>query len=71
MSFKNKAEPGITFGWDIAPGKTSEALLLRTNLRWYPFSKIEIDHKAFHLSQLEYNLIQVVFYPGRLKNKKR
>lgn len=68
--FRNKIEPGLTFGWDIVPGKTSEALLLRTNLRWYPYSAFEIDQVTFNFSQLEYNLIQVVFYSGRLKKNK-
>lgn len=62
-------EPGLTFGWDIVPGKTNEALILRTNLRWYPFSEFEVDGERFNFSQLEYNLIQVVFYPERLKNR--
>lgn len=62
-------EPGITVGWDIVPGKTDEALILRTNLRWYPFSSFEIDGMKFDFSQLEYNLIQAVFYPGRLIKK--
>lgn len=67
QTFTNAIEPGITFGWDIVPGKTNEALILRTNLRWYPFSKFELDGKRFNFRQLEYNLIQVVFYPERLK----
>lgn len=58
--------PGLTFGWDIVPGKTSEYLILRTNLRWYPFSRFDVDGRIFAFSQLEYNLIQAVFYPGRL-----
>lgn len=58
-------EPGISFGWDIIPGKAEELLILRTNLRWYPFSSFEVDGKKFNFNQLEYNLIQVVFYPGR------
>ncbi len=62
-------EPGISFGWDIIPGKTDEALILRTNLRWYPKASFEVGGKAFDFSQLEYNLIQAVFYPGRLKAK--
>ena len=63
-------EPGLTFGWDIVPGKTNEALILRTNLRWYPFSEFEVNGRKFNFSQLEYNLIQVVFYPERLKKRK-
>ncbi len=69
FTFKNKIEPGLTLGWDIQPGKNQEALILRTNLRWYPFSSFEIDDKTFNFSQLEYNLIQVLFYPGRLRKK--
>lgn len=71
MIVSNKIEPGLTVGWDIVPGKTSEAFILRTNLRWYPFSKFEIDNTEFDFSQLEYNLIQLVFYPDRfLKTQK-
>jgi len=71
LTFTNAIEPGITIGWDIVPGKTNEALILRTNLRWYPFSKFEIDGMRFNFSQLEYNLIQLVFYPERFKRKKK
>jgi len=66
VEINNAWEPGLTIGWDIQPGKNQEALILRTNLRWYPFSSFEIDSKSFDFSQLEYNLIQVLFYPGRL-----
>lgn len=66
---ENQIEPGITIGWDILPGKTDEALILRTNLRWYPMSSFQVDGLKFDFSQLEYNLIQVVFYPDRLKKK--
>lgn len=63
-------EPGITVGWDIQPGKNTEAIQLRTNLRWYPMTNFKVDGLNFNFSQLEYNLIQVVFYPGRLDTKK-
>lgn len=66
----NQFNPGITFGWDILPGKTAQCFVLRTNLRWYPFSKITINGKAFSQNQLEYNVIQAVFYPSRFKNAK-
>ncbi len=66
----NEMELGFTFGWDIVPGKTNESLILRTNLRWYPFSKFEINGEQFNFSQLEYNLIQVVFYPQRLRKRR-
>ncbi len=71
-STSSKIEPGITFGWDIVSGKTDEAWILRTNLRWYPLSFFEVEGQKFDFSQLEYNLIQLVFYPGRfIKNKKK
>jgi len=34
-------------------------------------SSFEVDNTEFVFPQLEYNLIQVVFYPGRLKNMKK
>ena len=64
-------EPGVTIGWDIVPGKTEEYLILRTNLRWFPYASFEVDGKTFAFSQLEYNLIQAVFYPSRLFDKRR
>ncbi|HAA11392.1 MAG TPA: hypothetical protein DCE41_06685 [Cytophagales bacterium] len=64
-------QPGLTFGWDIVPGKTDEFFILRTNLRWYPFSRFEVEGESFQFAQLEYNLIQAVFYPERfLKQRK-
>ncbi|TMM53172.1 hypothetical protein FEE95_19065 [Maribacter algarum] len=66
-----KIEPGVTLGWDIVPGKTNEALVLRTNLRWFPYSSFQVDGNNFDFSQLEFNLIQVVFYPERLKKRKK
>lgn len=65
-----KITPGITFGWDILPGKTEQWFVLRTNLRWFPFENINIEGKEFSLNQIEYNVIQAVFYPSRFKNVK-
>ena len=62
--------PGFTFGWDILPGKTEQWVVLRTNLRWFPFDKIHINDKTFSLNQIEYNVIQLVLYPSRYKNSK-
>jgi hypothetical protein len=64
--------PGLTFGWDILPGKTEQPFVLRTNLRWFPFEKIKVKDKNFSLNQIEYDVIQLVYYPSRskrLKNK--
>ena len=66
----NQYEPAVTFGWDIVPGKTNESIILRTNLRWFPLSSFNVEGEKFNFSQLEYNFIQVVFYPQRLPNKK-
>lgn len=71
ISMDGKVEPGFTFGWDIQPGKNQEALILRTNLRWYPFASFQVEGKKFNFNQLEYNLIQVIFYPDRLKKRKK
>lgn len=65
-----KITPGITFGWDILPGKTEQWIVLRTNLRWFPFANINIEGKEFSLNHIEYNVIQAVFYPSRFKNVK-
>ncbi len=59
-------QPGLIFGWDILPSPL-ETWVLRTNLRYYP--KLEINSvtggKA-RVDQLEFNFIQMVFYPQRM-----
>ncbi len=66
---------GIIFGWDIVASPL-ETWLLRTNLRYYPFQKInDMEGKKSRVDQFEFNFIQVVFYPQRMyhipKAKKR
>lgn len=70
--YKNfkKITPGFTFGWDILPGKTEQWIVLRTNLRWFPLDKINVNGLDFSLNQIEYNVIQLVIYPSRYKNAK-
>lgn len=68
---RNIVTPGFTFGWDILPGKTEQPFVLRTNLRWFPFESFDVNNRAFSLNQIEYNVIQAVFYPSRFKNAKR
>lgn len=63
-----KLEPGLTFGWDILPGKTRQQWVLRTNMRWYPFQSLTVNGIKHNLSQLEYNFIQLVWYPTRSNN---
>lgn len=59
----------LIFGWDILPGKTRQAWVLRTNLRWFPFETLPINSYEHRLNQLEYNVIQLVWYPGRSNSK--
>ena len=68
---KNIVTPGFTFGWDILPGKTAQPFVLRTNLRWFPFERFDVNNSTFSLKQIEYNVIQAVFYPSRFKDAKR
>lgn len=63
---------GITLGWDIRQDKI-QWLMLRTNLRYYPNYKLNISRNGNKFDQLEFNIIQAVFYPSRFnwvrKNK--
>lgn len=62
-------QPGITFGWDIRPDRL-QAFLLRTNLRWQPNLNVTMnDGSKNALDQLEFNFIQLVIFPGRMKHK--
>ena len=68
---KTVLSTGFTFGWDILPNKTEQPFVLRTNLRWFPFQKIEINGYKHSLNQLEYNVIQAVWYPSRKQRLKK
>ena len=63
----NKLSPNITFGWDIRPSVKGDWWILRTNLRYFPFLSIERQSRKLSLQHLEFNFIQFVFYPQRLK----
>lgn len=56
--------PGVTFGWDIRPTR-AQSWLLRTNLRWFPSLRVPLEGGTQSLDQLEFNFIQLVWYPGR------
>ncbi len=61
-------KPGIVFGWDILPDKL-QSFTLRTNLRYFPnLSMRGKSGKNIYFDQLEFNFIQLVFYPQRMKN---
>jgi len=68
---ENKLTGLIVFGWDIRPGKKGDWWLLRTNLRYAPSLKLEHLDKVLSLQHLEFNFIQFVCYPQRLKKYKQ
>ena len=66
----NTLSPNFVFGWDIRPSFKGDWWILRTNLRYFPFLNIERQEKKLSLQHLEFNFIQFVFYPQRLKKIK-
>lgn len=67
---ENKVTVGLLFGWDIKLTH-KEWWHLRTNLRYFPFLKIKVeDNKAISLNNLEFNFIQAIIYPGRIRKKR-
>lgn len=70
---KSKIAPGITFGWDIRPTRL-QSLTLRTNLRYFPALHLKTESgKKLSFDNIEFNFIQLVYYPGvakRVKNYK-
>lgn len=56
--------PGISFGWDIRPNEV-QTWILRTNLRYIPLRWNLDDGRQLTLDQLEFNFIQMVWYPSR------
>lgn len=62
--------PSLIFGWDIRPSKRADIWLLRTNLRYSPFLEIDRSDRKISLQHLEFNFIQAVFYPQRIKKYK-
>lgn len=67
---QNSLNPTLIFGWDILPTKL-EYMTLRTNLRYTPSLNIDIDGLNIPNAQLEFNIIQFVFYPQRFVNFRR
>jgi hypothetical protein len=59
--------PGVIVGWDILPDKL-QGFKLRTNLRYFPLKmKDEKTGKSVDFSQIEFNFIQLIVYPHRIK----
>ncbi len=59
----------LILGWDIRPTPV-DWFILRTNIRYSPDLKIELDGIKVSNQNLEINFIQFVFYPKRFKNQK-
>jgi hypothetical protein len=57
---------GFTLGWDIRPNK-SDWWVLRTNIRFTPYIPFMVNNQKYVVSQWEFNFIQFVIYPQRLK----
>ncbi|MFT5665830.1 MAG: outer membrane protein W [Vicingaceae bacterium] len=67
---ENKLAYGLVFGWDIRISDV-DYLLLRTNLRFTPDLNYKKKRLSFTNNQIEFNFIQVVFYPERMKITKK
>lgn len=57
----------IVFGWDIRPSEKGDWWVLRTNLRIPPSLTVDHEGKTLSLQHLEFNFIQLVVYPQRLR----
>lgn len=57
---------GLVFGWDIRQ-TPMDYLILRTNLRYTPQMDFKSNGYKFTSDQIEFNFIQIVFYPERYK----
>lgn len=60
---------GIVFGWDIRLSRV-DYLVLRTNLRYTPNLQYTKDGLDYTNNQIEFNFIQLVYYPKRHKIQK-
>jgi len=67
---EKKASAGITFGWDIRPNRLV-GFILRTNLRYTPLTFHPTDDSRIVYNQLEFNFIQLVLYPSKMKAIRR
>lgn len=67
---ENNLTYGLTFGWDIRPNRV-QSWLLRTNLRWFPSSSLEVEaDKEVSFRNIEFNFIQLIIYPNRMFGRK-
>ena len=61
----------LVAGWDIRPGRKADVWLLRTNLRYAPNLSLTHNGKKLSMELLEFNFIQFVIYPQRIKALKK
>lgn len=57
---------GLVFGWDIRLSET-DFFILRTNLRYNPKVDLKQNGLTYTSNAIEFNFIQLVFYPERWK----
>lgn len=57
---------GLVFGWDIRLSET-DFFILRTNLRYNPKVDLKQNGLTYTSNVIEFNFIQLVFYPERWK----
>lgn len=67
----NQSTYHLVFGWDIRPGKKGDIWILRTNLRWTPDLDLPVNSSSLNMEYLEFNFIQIVLYPQRIKEYKK
>jgi len=66
-----KIAGGIIFGWDIRPTRL-QSFILRTNLRYFPALHLKAENgKKISFDNIEFNFIQLVYYPGVTKRIQR
>lgn len=58
---------GLVFGWDIRLSET-DFFILRTNLRYNPKVDLKLNGLTYTSNAIEFNFIQLVFYPERWKS---
>ena len=57
---------GVVFGWDIKQSDV-DYITLRTNLRYTPEFNFKSGGYKFTSERIEFNFIQIVYYPERHK----
>ena len=61
----------IVFGWDIRSSVLGDWWLLRTNLRYFPRLQLNYGQNPLSFQHLEFNFIQFVWYPQKMKWHKK